>query len=595
MNTLEQLEDSMAIGNGEVELTLSNGPSLFAGLSVAGNKVADLVVVSSCNANGLPDYCYGIGPPTIRQVGDETVVEITGQSSLWERKTYYFKLRGDWVEYYYVLEGSGRIDDCEFFQGFVGESQGGTVSHPWVHGEPVLGHWGRLRSKPYFGRVFNPEPNGLRKRFFRPTEYSTIGVRSDKSYCRGNWFFTPGPFCFVVEGGAQTWVAFGLAVKPGEHTFTRYDCPGGNGFGLTLRYEGRASVRGRWESPHVLIGGSRDEYAALSRYSERVRETVYSALIPGEQFSWWSEPIFCGWGEQCYLQYSNGGAGAADFASQSNYEAWLDALARQGVFPGIVIVDDKWQRAYGSCQPDNAKWPDMKGFIHRQHLAGRRVLLWFKAWDPEGVPPDECVLSVTGRALSVDPSSPAYETRLRRQVALALGGLGADGFKIDFTAMHPPATAGETFGGIWGVELLKRLLWIIRDEAKKTKRDALIIAHTVNPYLVDVFDVVRLNDVAIVQESDSYLESMVHRQRVARAACPQLLIDTDNWPSPSVDAWLEYVREQPRLGIPSLYYATHVDESSEELDASCFAEIRRSWAEYRENCARRAPGNGAGA
>ncbi|MBA2729215.1 MAG: hypothetical protein H0U48_00455 [Euzebyaceae bacterium] len=46
---------------------------------------------------------------------------------------------------------------------------------------------------------------------------------------------------------------------------------------------------------------------------------------------------------------------------------------------------------------------------------------------------------------------------------------------------------------------------------------------------------------------------------MAAAACPQLLVDTDNWPMADPESFREYVGVQPRLGVPSLYYATHVD------------------------------------
>jgi len=596
VNTMEQLPDSITIHNSDIELTVGNGPSLVARLSVAGCKVADLLIPSSCNANGLPDFSYDISAPSVRQAGHETVVEVASSSALWRNKTYCFRLGNGWIEYYYTVEGYGVIDNCEFFQGFVGRNRPESALTPWAHGAPELGYWGRLRSKPYFRRVFNPEPNGLRKQYFRPGDYTTIGVRSDRSYCRGNWFFTPGPFCFTVETGSHLWTTLGLAARPAEHTFTRYDCSGGNGFGLSLSYEGHTSVHGRWESPHIVISGSTDEYEALSKYCDRVRRMEYSHLVPGDQFPWWPQPIFCGWGEQCYLSsLGNFMARASDLSTQSNYDQWLDALARQEVFPGTIVVDDKWQLAYGLCKPDPIKWPDMQDFIRRQHKADRRVLLWFKAWDPEGIPPDECVLDNKGQAVSVDPSNPRYERTLRREISLALDRLGADGFKIDFTAMHPPPGPFRTFSNLWGVELLKRLLWIIRDEAKKIKPDALIVAHTVNPYFIDVIDVVRLNDVAIIDGNESYTESMTHRQKVTRAVCPQLLIDTDNWPSPTVDSWLDYVREQPRLGIPSLYYATHIDESGEPLDAQCFEAIRTAWAEYRGTFTRNEPGIEVGA
>ena len=53
--------------------------------------------------------------------------------------------------------------------------------------------------------------------------------------------------------------------------------------------------------------------------------------------------------------------------------------------PGTVVIDDKWQSAYGTNEPDTGKWPDLKAWIAGRHARGQRVLLWWKAWDPEGL------------------------------------------------------------------------------------------------------------------------------------------------------------------------------------------------------------------
>jgi hypothetical protein len=85
----------------------------------------------------------------------------------------------------------------------------------------------------------------------------------------------------------------------------------------------------------------------------------------------------------------------------------------------------------------------------------------------------------------------------------------------------------------------------------------LIMTHTAHPYFADVTDMIRLND---VNTRAPVLAQMEHRAKVARAVCPQLLIDTDNWPMADPDSFRAYVAEQPNLGVPSLYYATHLDQ-----------------------------------
>jgi hypothetical protein len=132
---------------------------------------------------------------------------------------------------------------------------------------------------------------------------------------------------------------------------------------------------------------------------------------------------------------------------------------------------------------------------------------------------------------------------------------------------------------VWGLELMRLYLCIIYDEAKKTKRDALVMAHTPHPYLADVLDMVRLNDINTGQDIG---KAMTHRARVARIACPQAVVDTDNWPITDKAAWREYTRLQPELGVPSLYYASHIDSTLEPLEAADYQLIRETWARYRK-------------
>ena len=139
---------------------------------------------------------------------------------------------------------------------------------------------------------------------------------------------------------------------------------------------------------------------------------------------------------------------AKDLATQANYDGFLEQLAREDLVPGTVTIDDKWQDAYGTCRPDPAKWEDLRGWIANRHAQGQRVLLWWKAWDPEGLPPELCVRNRDGVPVAFDPTNPAARDELRRAVArmLAAEGLDADGLKVDFTARTPGGSALSTHG-----------------------------------------------------------------------------------------------------------------------------------------------------
>jgi hypothetical protein len=154
-------------------------------------------------------------------------------------------------------------------------------------------------------------------------------------------------------------------------------------------------------------------------------------------------------------------------------------------------------------------------------------------------------------------------------------GLDADGLKVDFTARTPSGPGLTRRGAQWGVELLYQLMRCLYDASKAAKNDALVITHTPNPYFRDVTDMLRLNDVNMERP---VVDQMRHRARIATLACPDALIDTDNWPMPDRASWRDYVAVQAELGVPSLYYATHVDTSGEELDAGDYAAVADSWS-----------------
>ena len=231
----------------------------------------------------------------------------------------------------------------------------------------------------------------------------------------------------------------------GQNRFTEYRYHGKpSAFYLSLAYDGQTSIQGSYQLPAIGFDFANDEYTALEQHTK-----AWSALQPlsaqssaNEQTkpTWWHTPIFCGWGAQCYLAASQGGR-APDYARQDVYENFLQTLEAEDVNPGIVVLDDKWQLTYGENRADESKWPDLTDFIAKQHALGRKVLLWLKAWDPEGLPLEECVTNAAGLPIACDPSNPAYERRLRSSVErmLSSNGYAADGFKIDFTARIPAA------------------------------------------------------------------------------------------------------------------------------------------------------------
>ena len=147
--------------------------------------------------------------------------------------------------------------------------------------------------------------------------------------------------------------------------------------------------------------------------------------------SWHRAPIFCGWAEQT-TQAENAKANANTYATQKNYTAWIAEAEERGIPISTIVIDDKWQKYYGTFEIDTDKWPDMKGFVERQHKKGRHVLLWTASYWAEGLPDEMCIFNSKGKKLFADVANPAYEELIRKQITYLVSEVGIDGFKEDW-------------------------------------------------------------------------------------------------------------------------------------------------------------------
>jgi hypothetical protein len=565
MLQLTTYKDAIRVSASSYTLTCATDRPYIYLADVKGKKLAELFVLSSVHTLQGRDDTVRIDTWQTEQRDGEIVLSLTTQSSLWRRKTYRFRCAETRFTYEIELEGEGHLTEALYFSGYYS----GQVR--WGSGF----FWSGQR----FKKIFNPEPTVAESYRFNPSNSSGIDLAGVPLPGKAGWFFTPPPFCFVAQVG-QRWMSMGVEAAAGENRFTQYQYHGQQGsFHLSLSYEGYTHVSGVYTLPALGFDFAADEYEALTQHVAALQCQGYVQERHAEKPNWWYEPIFCGWGTQCYAASIKGGR-APDYARQLHYEESLATLEFNALTPGIVVLDDKWQNTYGANAADEAKWPNLRGFVDAQHAAGRKVLLWLKAWDPEGIPADECITNAAGLPLAVDPTNPAFERRFRETIRtmLSADGYDADGFKIDFTARIPTGPGARLYGDIWGLELMKRYLFIIYDEAKKTKPDALVMSHTPHPYLADVLDMIRLNDINMDTDVN---RAMTHRARVSEIACPDAIVDTDNWPITNRAVWRKYITLQPTLGVPSLYYVTHIDSTGEPLQPEDYALIRQMWETYR--------------
>jgi hypothetical protein len=534
-------------------------------LSPGGEQWLRLRPHAALDATDGPDETLGIDEP--RAAGDGTV-EVRRRSTRWDEASVQLVCRDDGVEVRTRVAGRGSLAAVRLLALR-------SLLPGQAHG--LLPSGRRLRT------VFSPNPDDP-ERIERPaSETVAIGVVGDSEPGRGRWFFTPAPLYFQLGQ-----VGISLVAPVEELRFPELVYEGGDGaFSLRMEYDGHTAVDGTFDAPAlVLTPGVSDPYDGL-----RAHRALFSSPETRVRPSWWTEPIFCGWGAQCARAIETGERAPA-LATQDEYDAYLAALENEGVVPGTVVIDDKWQSTYGRNEPDESKWPDLRGWIADRHGRGQKVLLWWKAWDPEGLPPELCIRNGDGEPVAMDPEAARSELRGMLQRMLGRDGLDADGLKIDFTARTPSGAGLTTSSGSWGIALLRELLRIVYTAAKEAKPDALIVTHTPHPSFVDVTDMIRLNDMIRIGDGtapQSVVPQMRHRAAVVHAVCPELLVDTDDWCVPSLAAWREYLVEKPLLGVPALYYAQKLDGAGERLGPEDYRALRETWAAWRDGRNERRP------
>lgn len=571
-----------------------------------------LNLLSSVHTVGGPDETWRIEGCTVDPGPDAVTLRVRSASTAWRAHELTLVCRPAALELSVRVEGRGRLADVVLL--------GGQATLP-------DGAAGSFCSSLDVASVLVPAP-GEPVQLVRPSHTAgQVGLVGDASPGRLHAVFSPPPLAFGLGRAAPTgptevpdgdWLGLWLRAPVAALTFTTFAYqPLDGGFVLRLTYEGHTVVDGTWTSPVLVLQPAATGWAVLE---DARRDLVEHGCAPAggpARAAWWSEPLFCGWGAQCARAAALARAAgdgldgveptasvgadperahadrvvttsAAGLARQDVYdELLLLRLEAHDLEPGTVVLDDRWQAAYGTGEPDTEHWPDLRGWIAGQHALGRRVLLWWKVWDPSGVPAVECVRDAGGRPVSVDPANPAYLRRLAAMVEqlVSPAGLDADGLKVDFSQRAPSGVGLRAHPGVWGIAALHALLGTVHAAAHRAKPDALVIAHAVHPAFADVCDMVRLNDVSkadVTGRPVPVVDQLRMRHAIARRTLPHHLLDTDQWPLPNRTEWLRYVDAQVDLGVPALYYVEAMDRSGEPIEAAHLAVVARSWRRYRQ-------------
>jgi len=474
-------------------------------------------------------------------------------SSFWKEKQYILSIYKDHVTYDIHLNGDfGIPDKIDYFKGGnnMPATRYFTAGCLYIQGEDI----DYERAKRFVGSDLELNPR----------------------------LASPPPFVFPFFNDANDKIiGIGFSAKKGENTYSsiniRYQ--GKQAMHFELPYDKGALKDSEWYAPTVWFGFGTDDFNVIREYSDWCRQEFAfpTSADPETLPLWWKKPIYCGWLEQYFLAGWNGDY-TKDYATQSHYEQMINRMDTVGLNPGIIIIDDKWQKDYGTMEPDTTKWPDMRAFTDACHAKGKHVLLWWRLWSPDGLSSDECIQD-TGVNITVDPTSPVYIKRLENIIHKLLSDapdcMNCDGFKLDYIYRLPPKNISghASKEGIAGMELMYFYYETIYRLAKKEKSDALINTSVAHPYFSDVFDQIRLHDYNSSQRST--VSIMKYRTAFTRAVFPNALIDTDgaNFFTGN-NQHIHYHNEvAAKIGIPSLYGLMPLTDDD-------LRRIQEVWNEY---------------
>lgn len=146
--------------------------------------------------------------------------------------------------------------------------------------------------------------------------------------------------------------------------------------------------------------------------------------------------------------------------SQESIERYADSVLANGFPAGILMIDDNWQRYYGSFDFKAERFPDPKRMIDRLHDKGFRVMLWVspfmspdspefrelqaKGWLVRAKGTDRAAVIPwwNGYSACYDLTHPEAFAHLQSRLEHMQREYGVDGFKFDAgdTRFYDPAT-----------------------------------------------------------------------------------------------------------------------------------------------------------
>ncbi len=558
-------------------ITVKSGDVPRLAFKQNGQSVFEVPITSGlakgCENEQLSMIAYSL----TRESAEMYTLEATAKSSVWQKRRFVWRFLAGHVEFQQFASGRGKLGRCYFL------SHG--LSNVWDNGSSPGILWNTVIDAD---RYFSPAPNHANQTEFSIAIPQTLGFHIGRREESKDEFhpetisdlFAPPPLflAFHSDGG---WMGLGIGEHPGNYLFPGFEYWGSRyaGASFYVDYLGYRVVDGEFASPVMSLQFGWSALGTLEKYTAWMRQSGFGTVPAGHDAHWHHLPIFCGWAEQTVEAAPRGIKGSA-LSTQSNYESWIRELERRRLRAGTIVIDDKWQRSYGAFDIDEQKWPDMKGFVKRQHFKGRRVLLWIPMANAEGLPKSLCVQD-KGRCIFADVGKPEYKTMVRQKLEYLVRDVDIDGFKIDWMRV-PNAPDLQLTANTAGIEFARTFQEMIYSDTHKWKADAMVETQTPNVLFLNSSDVIRLNDVWCA--SRNVAEMMQNRAKIARIS-GWSLVDTDNASMTTLIEWWRYMQQQPQIGIPSLYFVSKTGTTHESPTEAQWDYLGTIWREYIDSLA----------
>ena len=504
-------------------------------------------------------------------------IKATAASSLWTGREFHWRFYVDHLEFDQTAWGEGKLGRCYFFSN-------GRPGR-WEKGMSDGAAW---NSTLMVDRYWSPSPNHANQWEFSIAEPQTLGFGSEARKGSEEDFrpaqmadlFSPPPLMLALHRHG-VWASVGIGTQPRHYRFPALEYSGSRYAGAAwwVDYLGYPTMKnvpgGEFHSPVAAIHFAYSALDTLAHYTDWLVQSGFGTEPRYPDVAWHHLPVFCRWAEQTTRATPYARTPNAE-STQKNYEAWVTELEGHKLPVGTIVIDDKWQKGYGSFDIDQEKWPDLKGFVAAQHAHGRHVLLWVPVAHTDGLPDALCVHDEHGKCIAPDLGNSAYEAFLRARIRYLVEAVGVDGFKEDWV-WAPDAAGLPVPPELAGIEAVRRFQQILYTEAHRLKPDAMVETQTPNAAFRDSSDVLRLND--LWYATRDVVGTMRERAQIAHISGWDL-VDTDNASSTTLETWWEYMEAQPSIGIPALYFLHRTESTLEEPPEWNWVALAGIWRTY---------------